>query len=138
RTRPTPSRRHAATSTCRSSGWPYPTDTVGGSHAKKRTVGGEVPAWRPRQSASSIAMLVAPSHGSVTRRRQFEDGGPDMAPIPPTLGAPRGTRGVPRSGARSLGGPDMAPIPPTLGAPRGTRGAPRGCVPPNASDSTGG
>jgi hypothetical protein len=44
---------------------------VGGVHAKKRIVGGEVPTWRPRQTASSIAMFVAPSEGSVTSRRQI-------------------------------------------------------------------
>src|SRR5215510_3697563 len=69
RTRPTPRAWQVARSTCRSSGWPYPSETVGGAHAKKRRVGGDVPAWRPRQSASSIAMLVAPSAGSVTSSR---------------------------------------------------------------------
>src|SRR5919108_1720870 len=45
-------------------------ETVGGAQAKKRSVGGEVAARRPRQSASSRAMLVAPSVGSVTSSRQ--------------------------------------------------------------------
>src|SRR6185436_21062732 len=35
--------------------------------------GGDVPAWRPRQSASSIAMLVAPSAGSVTSSRHARE-----------------------------------------------------------------
>ncbi len=41
-------------------------------------------------------------------------GGPDMAPHSPhILGAPRGTRGTPRSYAR-FGGPDMAPHSPNV------------------------
>src|SRR5207247_180449 len=52
------------------SGWPKPSDTVGGSHAKNLSVGGEVSVRRPSESASSIAMFVAPSVGSVTSKRQ--------------------------------------------------------------------
>src|SRR5207237_10285264 len=49
-------------------------------------------------------------------------GGPEMAPRPPPLGAPRQSRGALRLPAS---GPDMAPRPPPLGAPRQSRGAPR-------------
>src|SRR2546428_1385054 len=69
RTSPTPSSRQAPRSTSRPRGWPKPSETVGGSHAKNLSVGGAVPARRPRDSASSIAMFVAPSTGSVTSRR---------------------------------------------------------------------
>src|SRR5689334_23030786 len=87
------------TSTWRSSGWPYPTETVGGSQAKNRSVGGDVPAWRPRQSASSMAMFVAPSVGSVTRRRQAFAAIAAMVPrvssalrTPPQIRLARGAR----------------------------------------------
>ena len=43
---------------------------MGGAQAKKRIVGGEAPARRPSHTASSIAMFVAPSTGSVTSKRQ--------------------------------------------------------------------
>src|SRR5205814_2199284 len=52
-------------------------------------------------------------------------GGPDMAPRPPPLGAPRPSRGAPRLRPVRHGGPDMAPTPPPLVAPRPSRGAPR-------------
>src|SRR5712691_5805825 len=48
----------------------------------------------------------------------YRDGGPEMAPIPPTLGPPRRSRGGPRYPARFL-------TRRTLGAPRLRRGAPR-------------
>jgi len=54
---------------------------VGGAHAKKRTVGGEAPARRPSQTASSIAMFAAPSVGSVTSRRQVEARGLRVTPL---------------------------------------------------------
>jgi hypothetical protein len=68
------------------------------------------------------AALVAPGLAAATTVAIIGAGGPDMAPRPPALGAPRETRG-----ARLIepGGPDMAPRPPMLGAPRETRGAPR-------------
>src|SRR4029077_10333002 len=43
---------------------------VAGAQAKKRRVGGALPASRPSSSASSSAMLRAPSSGSVTSRRK--------------------------------------------------------------------
>src|SRR3989449_9407230 len=61
-------------------------------------------------------------------------GGPrDGPPHPPTLGAPRGTRGAPRSSACSsfyVGGPPLAPPPPPPpGPPPPPPGPPRGCPP---------
>src|SRR5438094_10620205 len=41
-------------------------------------------------------------------------GGPDMAPRPPPLGAPRQSRGAPRLRASA---PDMAPRPPDVSSP---------------------
>src|SRR6059036_864415 len=78
---PTPSSRQAFISTSRPGGWPNPSDTVGGSHAKNRSVGGEVSARRPSDSASSIAMFVAPSVGSVTSRRQVRPRGLSVTPL---------------------------------------------------------
>src|SRR3989442_4561642 len=69
RTSPTPSSRQAPRTTARQGGWRKPSEAVGGSQAKNLRVGGGVPARRPRDSASSIAMFVAPSTGSVTSRR---------------------------------------------------------------------
>src|SRR5262245_19457736 len=45
-----------------------------------------------------------------------KDGGPEMAPKPPTFGTPRRSRGAPRSCVR-FWGPEMAPKPPTFGTP---------------------
>src|SRR5437867_1292356 len=78
---PTPRRPQALMSTSSPSSWPKPSDTVGGSHAKNLSVGGDVSARRPSESASSIAMLVAPSAGSVTSKRQVGARGLSVTPI---------------------------------------------------------
>src|SRR5713101_8060552 len=93
---PTPSSRQAFTSTSRPRGWPKPSDTVGGSHAKNRSVGGEESARRPTDSASSIAMFVAPSVGSVTSRRHVGPRGLSVTPL-----ASHGTRAAASPGLRS-------------------------------------
>src|SRR6266508_5649070 len=81
---PTPSSRQAFISTSRPRGWPKPSDTVGGCHAKNRSVGGDVSARQPSDSASSIAMFVAPSVGSVTSRRQVRPRGLSVTPYSAT------------------------------------------------------
>src|SRR6266446_7881378 len=81
---PTPSSRQAFISTSRPGGWPNPSDTVGGSHAKNRSVGSEASARRPTDSASSIAMFVAPSVGSVTSRRHVGPRGLSFTPYSAT------------------------------------------------------
>ena len=49
-------------------------------------------------------------------------GGPEMAPKPPTFGAPRHKQ--PGRSSIEHGGPEMAPKPPAFGAPRHSRVAP--------------
>src|SRR6266702_2926281 len=99
------------------------------------------PTWPPYpQRSGRPGKAVAPSTSVGA--------GPDMAPIPPTLGTPRQSRGAldirphgphtpnardapakpwrprhPWARDRHLRGPEMAPIPPTLGTPRQSRGA---------------
>ena len=46
----------------------------GGSQAKKRSVGGDLPSARAVRMASSMAMLVAPSAEPVFNKRQVASG----------------------------------------------------------------
>src|SRR6267143_786972 len=125
RTIPTPSRRQALVSTSSPSGWPKPSDTVGGSHAKNRSVGGDVSARRPSESASSTAMLVAPSAGSVTSSRQ---GGLRESSVTPIASHGTVAPALPSRGRRlPVGAPDHreADRQPAVGGPLGLLSQPR-------------
>src|SRR5205807_2642823 len=100
-------------------------------------------SWGPRHDPQTPNVRSAPAK---LCRSSIDHGGPDMAPKPPTFGAPGeavsllypswgprhgptppNARSAPAKPCRSSidhRGPDMAPKPPTFGAPRRSRVAP--------------
>src|SRR5205823_396207 len=70
------------------------------------------------------------SHGQRQRAQRlighdYRDGGPDMAPKPPSSRRAPAKPGHASSTRITRWGPDMAPRPPPLVAPRRSRGTPR-------------
>src|SRR5213078_3320526 len=64
--------------------------------------------------------------GALLELALIEGGGSEMAPTPPDArGAPGNLWRSSISRLLKVGAPTWPPHPPTLGAPRGTRGAPR-------------
>src|SRR6267378_3352478 len=72
-----------------------------------------------------VAIIVETATMARRRRGLIRRGGPRHGPPhPPTFGAPRETRGAPRSHASCMGPRHGPPHPPTFGAPPETPGAP--------------
>src|SRR5882762_6091709 len=82
---------------------------------------------RLQQSRAALAefQVVAERHPDPELRLHIYMGAPKWPPTPPSLLAPRHSRGAPRSSSRVMGAPTSPPTPPSLVAPRHSRGAPR-------------
>src|SRR5438445_2151453 len=120
-------RHHARDGVLRRPPEGQPRDDVEGGETHRLTWG--APTWPPTPPSARSAP-GNPWRSSVTRVLIGSRGGPRHGPPhPPALGAPRETRGAPRSRACSsahVGGPHMAPpTPPPPGRPRQPPAPPR-------------